>query len=215
MRMRASRLLNLTSRGAAWLTALLAGAVFVACGDGTGPAGSPSAAVYGTQPSTPGTGWVPTPLRFASWAPPLETYDTTFTLVQGAAQSDTIYFRRRHGAAEREPFMVLAIPATARFVDAAGQPLADGSSVQLTVKIDRERVKLEFGPHGSTFSKWPALLYIWWQNTDLQMRRGTDLHLWYQGEAGATWNPVETAVSASPAWIIAPLFHFSNYAVAY
>ena len=212
--MRASLLLTFPLRPAAWLVAALSSVVFAACGDGTGPAaGSLRAAVYGTQPGTGGT--EPSPVRFASWAPPLETYDASFTLVQGTASADTIFFQKRPGATEREPFMVLAIPATASFVDAAGVPLAKGSTVRLTVKVDREFVRLDFGPHGSRFVKKPALLYIWWQNTDLQKRRPGDLHLWYQAEAGATWSALETDVSAASTWLVAPLFHFSNYAVAY
>ncbi len=215
--MRASHLLMIPLRPAAWLVAVLFGVAFAACGDGTGPgaAGSFRAAVHGTQPIADDTVYEPSPLRFASWAPPLETYDTSFTLMQGTASADTIYFRKRPGAATRELFMVLAIPATATFVDAAGKALAPGATVRLTVKVDRNVVKLDFGPHGSVFTKKPALLYIWWQNTDLQGRRGSDLQLWYQPGKGSPWSPLATQVSAAFTWVVAPLYHFSNYAVAY
>lgn len=213
--MRVALLEFVPSRGAVWLAAALSGVILVACGDGTGPgeAGAPSAAKVAKPPLD--TTYVPAPLRFASWAPPLETYDTSFTLVQGVAQADTIYFRKRPGAATRELFMVLAIPASAAFVDAAGKPLATGSTVKLRVKVDQQYVKLDFGPHGSTFAQKPAWLYIWWQNTDLQSRRGSDLQLWYRAVAGTGWTPLATQVSAEHTWIAAALSHFSNYAVAY
>jgi hypothetical protein len=215
--MRCLQVLTTPLRPTARLVAVLSGVVFAACGDGTGPgvAGSLRAAVHGTQPITDDTIYEPSPLRFASWAPPLETYDTSFTLVQGTAGADTIYFRKRPGATTRELFMVLAIPATATFVDAAGKALPPGATVRLTVKVDRNVVKLDFGPHGSIFTKKPALLYLWWQNTDLQGRRGSDLQLWYQPYKGVPWSPLTTQVSAAFTWVVAPLFHFSNYAVAY
>src|SRR5262245_53710897 len=109
-RMRASQLVAMLS--------VSLGVALSGCGDGTVPAaGAPRAAQY--KPPTNDTTYVPTPLRFASWAPPLETYDTTFMLVQGVASADTIYFKARPGTTERELFMVLAIPATATFVDAS------------------------------------------------------------------------------------------------
>jgi hypothetical protein len=193
------------------------GVALAACGDGTGPvaSGSLRAAVHGTQPEPVDTTYVPEPLRFASWAPPLETYDTSFTLVQGTASADTIYFKKRPGASSRELFMVLVLPQTTTFVDPAGHPLRAGSTVRLTVKVDKNVVRLDFGPHGSTFTRKPALLYVWWQNTDLQSRRGNDLQLWYQPNKDAAWNALATQVSAEFTWLVAPLYHFSNYAVAY
>jgi hypothetical protein len=200
-----------------WMAIASLGAVLVACGDGTGPdtAGSVRAAVHRSQPSGVDTTYVPAPLRFAPWAPPLETYDTTFTLVQGTASADTIFFRPRAGETERELFMVLAVPATARFVDAAGRPLASGSTVFLTVKVDDKLVKLDFGPHGSTFTTKPARLSIWWQNTDLQGRSGSGLELWYQPTNNKSWSALATQVSTAFTWLVADLYHFSNYAVAY
>lgn len=214
--MRASHLLTFPLRSATWIIVASSGAVFAACGDGIGPAaGSLGAAVHGTQPGPVETSYVPAPLRFASWAPPLETYDTTFTLVQGVASADSIFFKKRPGASSRDLFMVLAIPVGATFVDAAGRPLSAGSTVRLTVKADRNVVKLNFGPHGSTFTRKPARLYIWWQNTDLQGRSGGGLQLWYQATTGTMWSALGTQVSAASTWLVADLYHFSNYAVAY
>ena len=213
--MRASQLVTIAPRATAWLAAASLGVGLAACRDSTEPAPELRAAVHGTQPPTNDTTYMPTPLRFASWAPPLETYDTTFTLVQGAASSDTIYFMKRPGAATRELFMVLAIPATATFVDTSGRTLTPGSEVRLAVQVDRDVVRLSFGPHGSTFTRKPARLYIWWQNTDLQGRSGNGLELWYRPGAGSAWRALETQVSAAHTWLVADLYHFSNYAVAY
>lgn len=214
--MRATQLVNIASRAAAWLAAASLGLGLAACSDSTEPApDTVRAAVHGTKPPPNDKNYVPTPLRFASWAPPLETYDTTFTLVQGVPSSDTIYFKRRPGEATRELFMVLAIPWTATFVDSSGNTLAPGSEVRLSVQVDRDVVRLNFGPHGSTFTLKPARLYIWWQNTDLQGRSGTGLELWYRPETGSAWTALQTQVSASSKWLVADLYHFSNYAVAY
>jgi hypothetical protein len=214
--MRATQLVTIAPRASAWLTAALLGVGLAACRDSTEPGPDTlRAAVHGTQPPMNDTTYVPTPLRFASWAPPLETYDTTFTLVQGVGSADTIYFQKRPGAATREIFMVLAIPPTAGFVDPSGRTLEPGSEVRLAVQVDRDVVRLNFGPHGSKFTRKPARLYIWWQNTDLQGRSGNGLQLWYRPGSGTAWTALEKQVSPAFTWLVADLYHFSNYAVAY
>ena len=213
--MRATQLPTIAPRAIAWLAAASLGVGLGACSDTTEPEPGTLSAAQHKQPPSNDTTYVPTPLRFASWAPPLETYDTTFTLVQGLASSDTIYFTKRPGAVTREVFMVLAIPVSATFVDASGRTLAQGSEVRVSVQVDHDVVRLNFGPHGSTFTKKPARLYIWWQNTDLQGRSGSGLELWYSAGPGSAWSALDTQVSAAYTWLVADLYHFSNYAVAY
>jgi hypothetical protein len=154
-------------------------------------------------------------LRFATWAPKLTTYDTTFTVVQGKASADTIYFVKRPIDFVPVPFMILSTPADGQFVDSLGRSLQKGSTVKLTVKVDTAAVEIHFGPHGSTFAKSPAQLKIFWLFTDLMGHKGSDLRMWYQPTVGTDWTKLSTAVNMDWFWLISEIDHFSNYHVAY
>jgi hypothetical protein len=184
------------------------GSLLVGCADGTGPqpAAAPVAMASVTAP--------PTLLRFAAWAPRLETYDTTYLVTQGKAAADTLYFRKGSLGA-RMPYMVLTVPKDAQFVDASGNPVSKGTIVKLTVHADSQFVQLNFGPHGSTFGTNPATVKVSWFYTDLMGKLGSDLKLWYQPNVNTAWNPLATQVDLKFYWLVSTLEHFSNYAVAY
>ena len=111
--------------------------------------------------------------------------------------------------------MVINTPKDAQFVDASGIPLPKGSSVKLTVQADSQYVQLNFGPHGSTFSKNPATVQVSWFYIDLSGLSASALQLWYQPDVNTTWNPLTTQVDFQFYWLVSTLDHFSNYAVAY
>jgi hypothetical protein len=209
------------------LTAVSLSLLLGACADSTGPlpsadgsslvpTGAISAARSGkrTTSTTTTTSPVLTPVRFAAWAPRLETYDTTFVVTQGQAAADTLYFRKDAWGL-RLPYMVLTIPKDAQFVDASGKPVPNGATVKLTVHADSQLVQLNFGPHGSTFGKNPATVKVSWFHTDLMGRSPCVLKLWYQPEVNTGWNPLATLVDLQFYWLVSTLDHFSNYAVAY
>jgi hypothetical protein len=207
-----------------FLTAVSFGLLLGACADSTGPlptggtvstvpTGTTRSAKSGNRTTSP-TPPALTPLQFASWAPPLETYDTTFTVVQGRASSDTLHFQKNAFGA-RMPFLVIDLPKDAQFVDASGQPVRNGASVNLTVHADKQYIQVNFGPHGSTFSKNPATVKVSWFYTDLLGHSASTLKLWYQPDVNTTWNPLATQVDLQFYWLVSTLDHFSNYAVAY
>jgi hypothetical protein len=208
------------------VTFLTAASVLLgACADTTGPlptsntvgqtpVNAVSAAKTNTTTSKTSTTIVPTPVRLASWAPPLEKYDVTFIVTQGKASSDTLYFKK-DAFGIRMPYMVLDVPKDAQFVDASGKSVANGTKVNLTVHADSQLVQLNFGPHGSTFSKNPATVKVSWFYTDLMGKSPSVLKLWYQPEVNTTWNPLATIVDLQFYWLVSTLDHFSNYAVAY
>jgi hypothetical protein len=217
-----------------FLTAVALSLLLAGCADSTGPlpgadsigpapTGARRAARTSKTTSTDGstpttttttTSTALTPLRFASWAPRLETYDTAFVVIQGTASSDTLYFRKDQFGI-RMPYMVINTPRDAQFVDASGIRLSKGSSVKLTVHADSQFIQLNFGPHGSTFSKNPATVQVSWFYIDLAGMSGSSLQLWYQPEVNTTWNPLTTQVDLQFYWLVSTLDHFSNYAVAY
>ncbi len=207
------------------LVAASLGLVLAACADTTAPLptdnavgqvpiGAMSAARNRNTTSKTPTTTVLTPVRFASWAPPLEKYDVTFIVTQGKASSDTLYFKK-DAFGIRMPYMVLTVPREAQFVDAAGKPVANGTQVNLTVHADSQLVQLNFGPHGTTFSRNPATVKVSWFHTDLMGKSPSILKLWYQPEVNTTWNPLATIVDLQFYWLVSTLDHFSNYAVAY
>jgi len=199
-------------------SASLVGLFLGACADSTGPvpfAGTMAAAKQTTsKTTTTTTSTVLTPVGFAAWAPKLETYDTTFMVTQGKASSDTLYFKK-DAFGVRMPYMVLSTPKDAQFVDASGNPVPNGTIVKLTVHADSQFIQLNFGPHGSTFSKNPATVKVSWFYIDFSGMSASSLQLWYQPEVNTTWNPLTTQVDFQFYWLVSTLDHFSNYAVAY
>jgi hypothetical protein len=157
-----------------------------------------------------------TVLRLAPWAPPLTTYDTTFIAVQGRPSTHAIYFVRQPWMAQSMKYMELEIPPGAEFVDAAGVAVPRGAVVPITVHADSATVSFEFGPHGSSFStRKPATLSVSWWFADLGSLPADGLKIWYQAGAADPWSPLSTQVDLSLKYITAPIYHFSNYAVAW
>lgn len=193
------------------LVALLA----IACTDANRalPSG-PIAAARSTAAAGADQTGTPQVLRFAAGAPKLETYDTTFTVVQGVPSTHAIRFRD----VWRTPYLVLAIPADAQFVDAKGNPLPDGATVGLRVRPDAKTLEVAFGPHGSTFGSergTPAVLTLFFTYAD---RSGVDLSttgLWHRASSADALQSVASFLDLSSLLVYGDVWHFSNYAVAY
>lgn len=198
--------------------------VGVACQDSTAPSRtmSPELAKGGSRTtsgsetttaetdSTATTSTVPTPLRFAPWAPPLQTYDTSFVAHQGWRSNHVIY------AEDWTQFLIIEVPVDAQFVDAQGNPVPYGTPVPLTVTVDRDRIAVQFGPHGSQFTGRRAVkLWIYYRYADLAGTSPERLRIWYQAAAGDPWSEQPTTLKQAGGWLVSELTHFSNYAVAY
>jgi hypothetical protein len=194
-----------------------------ACADSTGPlpsgetigaaqTGVMSAAKTSTQATTT---TVLTPLTFAAGTPPLTTYDTVFVFKQGNDGTHRIFFKGNGVGADTVAFMRLTIPKFAQFVDAAGNPLPDGQKVNLTVHVDSLTLSIQFGPHGSTFTKKPAILQLNYGRANLAGIDPSMLTVWYQPDVTTAWSVTPTAVDVVGKWLTISLDHFSNYAVAY
>ena len=136
-------------------------------------------------------------------------------MVQGRASADTLWFVKRPTDLIRMPYLILTIPSDGQFVDSLGKALPKGSTVKLTVHADKTNIELQFGPHGSTFSKNPAKLQISRLFTDLMGHLGSDLKVWYQPTTGTNWTQLATAVDFDRWWLVSDIDHFSNYHVAY
>lgn len=195
--------------------ALCVTALAAACDSGPHPTAAPElSAARQTRTAAKAAG--PTVLRLADWAPPLTTYDTTFYAVQGRPSSHALYFRQQPWELVPVKYMQLDIPSGAEFVDADGNVVPRGTIVPITVHADSGIVSFEFGPHGSRFStRKPALLSVWWLYADLQSLFASGLKIWYQADSTQPWGALDTQVDLAGGYLVASIYHFSNYAVAW
>jgi hypothetical protein len=198
-----------------------------ACADGTGPgtASATGAALSSgvrTAADAPSAGGqapakLPAPVQVAGGLPILETYDTSLTLVQGRASEDTLYFQAGQPEMARVPFMVLSTPYDAGFEDDAGDLLPQGSTVQFSVQVERQKVIVHFGQEGYASSDRPTTVKLLLADIDFMGRPGADLRLWNQSGSSedSTWIELPSQISPVDGSIGAAISRRSNYAVAY
>jgi len=81
--------------------------------------------------------------------------------------------------------------------------------------VARQSLAIVFGPHGSTFTKQPASLSLYYGKSNLAGGDPSNLQVWYQPDVNTAWSPLSTAVQAKGFYLTFDLYHFSNYAVAF
>ncbi len=152
----------------------------------------------------------PCVLRHATDGPPLATLETSFVAVQGRrAQLDFDW-------SDGEWYGKVIIPRDAQLLDASGRPLAKGESVLITVELDPDRYLVRFGPHGSTFlGRNPALLIFDVERADFGTADPRATRIWYQPYEGDAWSALASTWDIKNWAIEVPIYHFSNYAVAW
>lgn len=199
------------------LTLLLAG-----CADSTGPLPTDNtvdqAQVTGVAYARNGrttTAPTLTLVAFAANATGLTTFDTTLVFKQGKSGVHKIRIKGNGADADTVTFMRLTIPKFAQFVDSSGEPLPDGSSVSLTVHVDRQSLSVQCSPIGSRITKKPAVLQL---NFGQSPRAGGDasnLVVWYQPDPNSPWRPSAATVDLNGKRLTIDLDPLCNYAVAY
>ncbi|MDH4350526.1 MAG: hypothetical protein OEW56_05210, partial [Gemmatimonadota bacterium] len=160
----------------------------------------------------------PVMIRQAADAPPLHTYDTTFTAVQGEANTFVVFYDDpdREGVWEGEVFFKLDIPRDAQFMDEDGSPVATGDTVAIRAVIDPTQFLVRFSPHGSLFNgRKPALLSFYLVYAELHTGDDAVPDIWYQPVEGEPWTPSATSYEWKSNRLKITLDHFSNYAVAW
>jgi hypothetical protein len=195
------------------ILAALGAVAVVACSEPTAPApgnvastlwrGSTSAPKVSAPVAAAPTA-APNFLKFAPWAGPLETYNTSFPVTVGTASSFTVNFKN-----SPFPFMKIEIPANADFFGASGLPLKNGTRVTVTVTIDSVYATVRFTQRN------PAKLYLNYYALDLGGKLPSQLAIWYQPDPTVDWSAQPTDIDVSWMWLIIPLYHFSDYAIAY
>jgi len=216
--------------------ALLVGLTVVACGDVVAPPadGTVDAAkirgrdFFGvsftsatisveSEALTPTGGTTDTPdnpLEQATDAPPLQTYQTSFTHVQG----ETTIFMLSYRSDDElpDPFLFLTIPPDAEVFDETGKRVRKGKAVEITVEVNPRLFLLRFGPHGATFLRSrPAELWLNYEHANLSGQDPSNLGMCYQPTEGEPWTELDTTIDLYGNWARAEIYHFSNYAVAW
>ena len=157
-----------------------------------------------------------TVITHAPYAPPLETYDTSFTVIVGRPTSFRIHYQHSGGWARPPVFMEITIPRDARLVDHDGAVHAKGDSVEIDVEIDRERFEFQLEPHGSTFTgRKPVTLWISLAYADFRTLSPELLRVWYQATEVEEWITADTEIDSGFLSLRMKLRHFSGYAVAW
>jgi hypothetical protein len=203
--------------GALGLLALLA---FTGCRDAAAPAGDRSPP--GPQFRTAFTGV--NVLQQAPTAPPLEAYRVSFWAFVGESAAVTVKYQPAAGDSVGQPFLRFAIPRNGLLAGMGGGSLKVGDSVSITVTIDSVAFAVDFEPSGLVFAtQFPANLSISYANADPDLNgdgvvNGRDkqlekeLAIWYRG---TTWSKQSSKADTTQLSVSGPLYHFSQYAVAW
>jgi hypothetical protein len=196
--------------------------VAAGCTDQTGPSRTtvpaPLAGVVAPPPS--GTHI----LQQSVAAPLLQRYQISFWAKRGTQTSVFVNYRRRPGQWLSDPFLRFKIPINGLVAGAGGVPLNRGDSVLITLTIDTVFFKFNFEPSGLLFStSSPAQLAIWYTNANPDLNGDgivdasdealqEQLAFWYHGK---TWLKQMSKSDTTQLSVSGPLYHFSQYAVAW
>jgi len=163
-------------------------------------------------------------IRQAVTAPRLQTYRMSFWAVRGRQTTIFVNYRRAPGQWFPDQFLRFKIPMNGLAAGAGGAPLPRGDSVLITMTIDTVLFKVDFQPSGLLFStSSPALLAIWYKNANPDLNEdgivdATDealrdqLAFWYHGKV---WLKQWSKSDPTQLTVSGPIFHFSQYAVAW
>jgi hypothetical protein len=197
-----------------WMPLLLTLAALAAACDSGGPE---------TDTRQPGDLTI---LRMPDDAPPLETYDTTFTAVRGEDAELRIRFEPPPGEDSGEEFLRFRLDDNSLVDDEEGNPIPIGGSIQIRVRIvDPERLEVEFQPSGLRFNpSEPAELRIRYGDDDLDDDGDIDdddrdieqqLSLWRQEQPGDPWVRIGSIVLEDFDEVEGEIFGFTHYAIAF
>jgi len=104
-------------------------------------------------------------------APPLETYDLGFWVVQGDDGTRLVVNYQPSPTSASKRFMRLEIGEDTRLYRPDGSRVRSGDSVLITARIDFRQLLVRFGPEGLVFGNEPARLTMYWGNANLDLNR--------------------------------------------
>jgi hypothetical protein len=167
-------------------------------------------------------------LRMAEDAPPLQTYDTTFTAVRGENSELRIDYQPPPGEDSGEEFLRFRLDDESLVNDENGNPIPVGGSIDIRVRIlNPSLLDIEFQPAGLRFDpSEPAELRIRYARADDDFDEDGDvdadddraeqlLSLWRQEQPGEPWVKIGSIVFEDFEDVEGELFGFTHYAIAF
>jgi hypothetical protein len=167
-------------------------------------------------------------LRADPAAPPLADRLMSFWAVRGKTREIRLMYRPRAGAPDSVEFARFRVDARSLINDSAGNPIAQGDSVLITVGVaDTLGLITEFQPAGLVFSAaQPARLWLKFGEADDDLNDDgsvnaadtTALHslaIWKQEHAGEPWSRLPSTVDTRAQDVEAAIPGFTRFAVAY
>lgn len=167
-------------------------------------------------------------LQAADGAPAIANPVIVFTAVKGRDTTVSMVYQRSRRGGGNDLFAEFRVRARSLAFRPDGQPIADGESVQITMRVvDQAHGIIDFQPSGLQFSaRDPARLKISYAHTDPDLnhdgvldardavlRRG--LHMICRESPTSPWTPVPSTNDSGNDAVDALIRGFSGYAIEY
>ena len=167
-------------------------------------------------------------LRPAVTAPPLAERTQSFWAVRGERRELRLMYQKAAGATDSFEFIRFRVDDRTLVSDSAGNPLASGDSVLITVTVsDTANLIIQFAPSGLVFNpSRPARLWIKFRDADPDLDEDgfvtaadttilLGLQIWKEEQLGDPWSPLVSSVDTVEQEVEADVPGFTRYAVAY
>ncbi len=200
-------------------------AVLLGCGADPGAAGNPGT---GGSDSTLAQDSLHF-LRASLSAPPLADRQVSFWAVRGQNREIRLMYRPASGQSDSVEFARFRVDDRTLVTDSAGQPIAQGDSLLITLSIiDSLHLVTEFQPSGLVFNpSRPARLWLKFGEADPDLNQDgvvtaadtaliTNLSIWKQEHPNdAHWQLVPSTLNMAELEVEADIAGFTRFAVAY
>lgn len=167
-------------------------------------------------------------LRPAPAAPAFGTRTLSFWAIRGERTEVRLMYQLKPGQVDSTEFVRFRIDDKTLVSDSAGNPLANGDSVQITMSVsDTLKLIIEFQPSGLVFNpSKPARLWIKFGEADHDLDEdGTitaadttlllGLKVWKQEQLALPWSLLASTVDTVEQEVEADIYGFTRFAVAY
>jgi hypothetical protein len=206
-------------------SALLTLAVILGCGTDPGTAGNPGTGATDSTLSQDSLHF----LRASLSAPPLADRQVSFWAVRGQSREIRLMYRPASGQTDSVEFARFRVDDRTLVTDSAGQPVAQGDSLLITLSIaDSLHLVTEFQPSGLVFNpSRPARLWLKFGEADPDLNHDgavtaadtaliAQLSIWKQEHpTDATWQLVPSTINMGSLEVEADIAGFTRFAVAY
>ena len=167
-------------------------------------------------------------LRPAPAAPAFGTRTLSFWAIRGERTEVRLMYQLKPGQVDSTEFVRFRIDDKTLVSDSAGNPLATGDSVRITMSVsDTLRLIIEFQPSGLVFNpSKPARLWIKFGEADHDINEDglvtaadttllLGLKIWKQEQLALPWSLLTSTVDTVEQEVEADIAGFTRFAVAY